>query len=378
MGVFLAVFVLITRGPSDAAARVEDVTGRGMRPVRVEREFPEVESKSPKMLVSDCTKIKITSDEGSSNSMDDDNHNNNPDNNIITTISIPAEPISSSISSKVTSNVLPTVPDAPTIPSSSDGKVTPRKYRSTPYYSIKITAENVLLSFIWLNVPFVPASGVFLKLGTLLAERLLYVPSVGFCMLLSITVYTVCTWISHSVMIIFGFRTRKPRFQSLSQREFSSLTSQSTQPTDCPDPDHNPDLNTSPNPKLNPNTDSDLTPNKDHNPDSNTVTDTTRDQPITNRTSDTVIDTGLVQPIPIPPTTTPPTRGRARILAIENTITLALYWMVIITLAALYLWKTASHLSVWRNDESLHTHTLSVCPQSAKVNLQIGKIMINH
>ena len=34
-------------------------------------------------------------------------------------------------------------------------------------------------------VSFIPASGLFLRLGTLLAERLLYVPSIGFCFLLS-------------------------------------------------------------------------------------------------------------------------------------------------------------------------------------------------
>ena len=39
-------------------------------------------------------------------------------------------------------------------------------------------------------VPFVPASGLLLRLGTLLAERLLYVPSVGFCLLHALAVFT--------------------------------------------------------------------------------------------------------------------------------------------------------------------------------------------
>ena len=36
----------------------------------------------------------------------------------------------------------------------------------------------------WGCLPFVPASGVLARLGTLLAERLLYLPSIGYCLLL--------------------------------------------------------------------------------------------------------------------------------------------------------------------------------------------------
>jgi hypothetical protein len=46
-------------------------------------------------------------------------------------------------------------------------------------------------ALIWMVVPFVPASGLFLRLGTLLAERLLYVPSVGFCIAFPILLRSV-------------------------------------------------------------------------------------------------------------------------------------------------------------------------------------------
>lgn len=52
-----------------------------------------------------------------------------------------------------------------------------------------IRDESLIVSLTWLIIPFIPASGFFLRLGTLLAERLLYVPSIGFCMLLSIGIY---------------------------------------------------------------------------------------------------------------------------------------------------------------------------------------------
>eukprot|EP00736_Rhodelphis_marinus_P007051 Rmarinus@m.20341 len=44
-------------------------------------------------------------------------------------------------------------------------------------------ARGDLLALAWLIVPFLPASNVFFFVGTMLAERLLYIPSVGFCIL---------------------------------------------------------------------------------------------------------------------------------------------------------------------------------------------------
>jgi Flp pilus assembly protein TadD len=40
-----------------------------------------------------------------------------------------------------------------------------------------------LVGLAWMLLPFIPASGVFVTVGTLLAERLLYIPSIGFCLL---------------------------------------------------------------------------------------------------------------------------------------------------------------------------------------------------
>lgn len=57
----------------------------------------------------------------------------------------------------------------------------------TDYFSYSPTA--LLDSLMWMIIPFIPAAGVFLRLGTLLAERLLYIPSLGFCLLLSLAVF---------------------------------------------------------------------------------------------------------------------------------------------------------------------------------------------
>lgn len=49
-----------------------------------------------------------------------------------------------------------------------------------------------VLALAWFVVPFAPASGVFLTLGTLLAERLLYLPSLGFCLAAGYAVTHIC------------------------------------------------------------------------------------------------------------------------------------------------------------------------------------------
>ena len=51
-----------------------------------------------------------------------------------------------------------------------------------------------LIALGWAVIPFVPAAGVFVTVGTLLAERLLYMPSIGACLLLG----HACVWISNA------------------------------------------------------------------------------------------------------------------------------------------------------------------------------------
>ena len=53
------------------------------------------------------------------------------------------------------------------------------------------------IAVLMLLFPFVPASHMFLSVGTLVAERLLYLPSVGFCMLLAIGLRICCSIVRH-------------------------------------------------------------------------------------------------------------------------------------------------------------------------------------
>lgn len=44
-------------------------------------------------------------------------------------------------------------------------------------------------------VPFLPASGIVVRVGFVIAERILYVPSIGFCMLVAIGFERTACWL---------------------------------------------------------------------------------------------------------------------------------------------------------------------------------------
>ena len=75
-------------------------------------------------------------------------------------------------------------------------------------------------ALVWMAVSFVPASGVFLRLGTLLAERLLYVPSCGFCLVLSLGVHYFCGLLFKSPSAASG--NKGASGSSLSRNKISS------------------------------------------------------------------------------------------------------------------------------------------------------------
>ena len=56
---------------------------------------------------------------------------------------------------------------------------------------------KAVLCLVWVVVPFLPASGV-VPVGTVLAERLLFVPSAGFCMLVGVLLEEFLRWLAAS------------------------------------------------------------------------------------------------------------------------------------------------------------------------------------
>jgi len=50
-------------------------------------------------------------------------------------------------------------------------------------------SKQVLFCCAWMIIPFVPASNMFFPVGFVIAERILYIPSMGFCLLVSLGFY---------------------------------------------------------------------------------------------------------------------------------------------------------------------------------------------
>jgi protein O-mannosyl-transferase len=52
--------------------------------------------------------------------------------------------------------------------------------------SVRIFRGSLLVALVWLVFPFIPATNLFFYVGFVVAERVLYIPSMGFCLLVSL------------------------------------------------------------------------------------------------------------------------------------------------------------------------------------------------
>uniref|UniRef100_A0A8D0H1P3 dolichyl-phosphate-mannose--protein mannosyltransferase n=1 Tax=Sphenodon punctatus TaxID=8508 RepID=A0A8D0H1P3_SPHPU len=56
--------------------------------------------------------------------------------------------------------------------------------------------KEVLVGLLFLVFPFIPASNLFFKVGFVVAERVLYMPSMGYCILFIHGLNKICTWLN--------------------------------------------------------------------------------------------------------------------------------------------------------------------------------------
>ncbi|XP_066489913.1 protein O-mannosyl-transferase TMTC1 isoform X3 [Tiliqua scincoides] len=83
----------------------------------------------------------------------------------------------------------------------------------------KLEHREVLVGLLFLIFPFVPASNLFFRVGFVVAERVLYMPSMGYCILLVHGLNKLCTWlnkwgasamtISALLLLLFSWKTVK-------------------------------------------------------------------------------------------------------------------------------------------------------------------------
>jgi protein O-mannosyl-transferase len=62
-------------------------------------------------------------------------------------------------------------------------------FASTPWNST--LSRRIAFGLLWMILPFLPTSNALVWVGTMLAERLLYLPSIGFCILVAVGIQTI-------------------------------------------------------------------------------------------------------------------------------------------------------------------------------------------
>ena len=105
--------------------------------------------------------------------------------------------------------------------------------------SVIISAENhatksIILSVSWMVIPFLPAFNLFFPVGFVIAERVLYIPSMGFCLLVSLglqrlynfcqckyssqTLNTAISYIFYTMVLAHSLKTFTRNFDWLDER----------------------------------------------------------------------------------------------------------------------------------------------------------------
>ena len=60
-------------------------------------------------------------------------------------------------------------------------------------------SKQILFSLAWMIIPFIPASNVFFPVGFVVAERILYIPSMGFCLIVSLGLQRIMKQCSNNI-----------------------------------------------------------------------------------------------------------------------------------------------------------------------------------
>jgi hypothetical protein len=77
----------------------------------------------------------------------------------------------------------------------------PLRLRSTGKTYLS-NSEVVLLSLAFIALPFLPATNLFFYVGFVVAERVLYIPSVGYCLLIGLGCHVIHSRTSKSLVLV--------------------------------------------------------------------------------------------------------------------------------------------------------------------------------
>ncbi|XP_011949722.1 PREDICTED: transmembrane and TPR repeat-containing protein 1 isoform X5 [Cercocebus atys] len=85
---------------------------------------------------------------------------------------------------------------------------------------LRLEHKEVLVGLLFLVFPFIPASNLFFRVGFVVAERVLYMPSMGYCILFVHGLSKLCTWLNRCgattlivstvlLLLLFSWKTVK-------------------------------------------------------------------------------------------------------------------------------------------------------------------------
>ncbi|EGC38732.1 hypothetical protein DICPUDRAFT_53154 [Dictyostelium purpureum] len=186
--------------------------------------------------------------------------------------------------------------------------------------------HSILWCLLFGLISFLPSSNIFFYVGTAIGERLLYIPSIAFCLLLS-------RFLTLPLIYLSDYQINNIKEQTKENKNNkSTIKPQSTQST--------------------------LTTKKR----TTTITPTTTSTPTSNITTtpnDTLTNIEYNDTFKI-----------KKLKGYNNYLLLLI--IIVLIISSLYSVKTWFRNEEWKNEESLFMSALSVCPNSAKVHYNVG------
>eukprot|EP01032_Pedospumella_encystans_P009394 gene9394-11058_t len=233
---------------------------------------------------------------------------------------------------------------------------------SLVFYSVYHLRINLMIGIVLLVVPLVPALNVFVAVGTLLAERLLFIPSIGFCIIVGeLCSVDVPHLQSHIVSFMSARTTHVNNISTDVNLEIKSNEGQST-----PKKGSKPSVVISPSP-------ANASSRKDKR-----VRFSSNDKPATANNQDSNVtpakkvpstpekeknSTASSKKTPSSPKKTHTSSKNAMIRLLQENL------IYVLLLPVCYCWgrRVISRNADWHNEYSLYKSGLDVCPKSLKV-----------
>jgi tetratricopeptide (TPR) repeat protein len=238
------------------------------------------------------------------------------------------------------------------------------------YYAVRYLRQNLLLGLALLLVPLTPALNIFVPVGALLAERLLFIPSMGFCVivaeLLTVEIRPIWKYLTSKAVSGAGVRTTQQREGKLVSRNTPTRLTLATGAAQADAVQQS--LSGSPTKEkrvtfASPGRDIGKKGKTQSQAHAASATDSERSQEATKTTALATPSTAKYSGVSENNGATFTTKGGMKQESRAN------WWAYLLVLPVLvaYCCRVVSRNADWRDEYSLYASGLQVCPRSLKV-----------